>query len=363
MAVTELVVLNPFRVVGIYVDDAQKVMDDNVAELLPMVRKGLSFPFPSDHLMQLGPLVRTEKMVTEAVRKLNATDERVLASFFWLRRNPAPGSAECFVNEAVECLMDGDPYQALSHYNAAFHLQKPDTPIRRKLYEALAGVLIEAGDTDPRSKLLYAFGSEDSKLIPQNPKTKPKPKPKKAPVPLPPAGDDALSWVAMVVWLTFVMVAGFFLCLSVAHGLPLFGAVTLIFIMQGFAAGRYMGRAGLQVNAPMTQNNVDLFSAALPFLSAFLLTDIMLLLLNFQAVRYFTYEFYWRDYDFRDYDASIGETALSVVFPLLGVLMLTVVPPTELRTFRQRGVQLNYRLLSISTAIVVLAMAVFAAAR
>lgn len=184
--VNKYVVRNPFRVVGVYVDDPGKKMDDNVAELRPMVAKGVSFPFPTDLPGKLGPLTRTAAMVEEAVTDLADPERRELERLFWFYGSAGPVSAEAWINQAVRALMEGDIYDALKAYGQSFRQVLPQPSVRKQFYSRMYELLGAAGDSDPVFKLKYYFGAGETSLIESaRPTPKPKPKPQPAPAPAP----------------------------------------------------------------------------------------------------------------------------------------------------------------------------------
>ena len=177
--VNKYVLWNPFRVVGVYVDDPGKKMDDNVAELRPMVAKGVSFPFPTDLPGKLGPLTRTATMVEEAVAHLADPERCELERLFWFYGSPGPVSAEAWINQAVRALMEGDIYDALKAYGQSFRQVLPGSSVRKQFYSRMYELLGAAGDSDPVPKLKYYFGAGESSLIES---ARPAPKPQHAPV-------------------------------------------------------------------------------------------------------------------------------------------------------------------------------------
>ena len=340
--VNKYVVRNPFRVVGVYVDDPGKKMDDNVAELRPMVAKGVSFPFPTDLPGKLGPLTRTAAMVEEAVTDLADPERRELERLFWFYGSAGPVSAEAWINQAVRALMDGDIYDALKAYGQSFREVLPQPSVRKQFYSRMYELLGASGDSDPVSKLKYYFGAGETSLIESarpTPKPKPKPQPAPAPAPAPtpapkpapapnpqPAAqspatpnigwtEEDSEWSNLLLGGFIVLVADLLLVDSaVIMSVPLAFVTFLIALSQFFIMRRY--------NSFRNKEDYMSFSAAVPSTVGFVLIDIFLFTLLSTRWRAYLYYNYWNPFGTI---WPINDVISIVVTLVLGSLLVLVV--------------------------------------
>ena len=111
----ELVLNNPFRVLGLQATASTRDITKRVSDLETFAELGKSKAFPHD-LPRLGALDRSLEAIKDAARKIEQAEGRLFHSFFWFRAGDR-------VDElALESLAAGNVDEAIELWNK--HLGK-----------------------------------------------------------------------------------------------------------------------------------------------------------------------------------------------------------------------------------------------
>lgn len=335
--ITEYIRLNPFRVLGVYVDDPEQKLADNIAELKPMVAKGLSFPFPTDWAEKLGPINRTEAMVDEAIAALADPERRQLESLFWLHGHAGPISAAATINEAVRALASGDIEAATKAYTRLNTELNLSASTRAALSARLSQITAK-----PKSK-------PQSTPVP-SPHTTPF-APKKSPnSPSSPPGQTEepindksqshwFSWIVAGVVLFELQIGVLAICVGDKPSLWSALLVSLPF-QAGYDAG--FGIKG--------RLNPYTFSAKLPFFVSYIILDFIICLLAFGPVQEFVY-YYFHSVPIQGEGVSLK--FLYILLGIVGIVMGCFSISEYKRIFRQHGMKpVDKKIVTISGAVV-----------
>ncbi len=337
--ITEYIRLNPFRVLGVYVDDPEQKLADNIAELKPMVAKGLSFPFPTDWAEKLGPINRTEAMVDEAIAALADPERRQLESLFWLHGHAGPISAAATINEAVRALASGDIEAATKAYTRLNTELNLSASTRAALSARLSQI-----QTDSKPLPQPSPTSSPSELA-----SKSNPSPGSPPVNTNPI-ETPINDKSQSHWFSWIVVG------VVIFGLEIFlinqclrTSTSLWVALLGSLVLQVLYDAGFYIKGRL---NPYTFSAKLPFFVSYMFLDFIMCLLASGEVQEFVY-YYFNSALIQGKGVSFA--FLYVLSGIVGILMGRVAISGYKQIFRQHGMKpVDKKIRNISRVVVAL---------
>lgn len=85
----KLITENPYRILGVYANSSKKERVANQGKIKAFLKVGKSIEFPLDLGDYLGPIQRTDLVVSAAEAKLSLVNEQMLYAQFWfLKQTP-----------------------------------------------------------------------------------------------------------------------------------------------------------------------------------------------------------------------------------------------------------------------------------
>ena len=156
----ELVLRNPFRILGLPVTASSREVAKRVSDLEMFAELGKEKKYPGD-LAEIGEIDRSLDSIKDAARRIELPEMRVFYSFFWFHSGDA-------VDElALECLENFELLEADNVWSKQFEKQtgigKATWRINRGVYSVwMADELEDSGTTHFEQALQdFAFASED----------------------------------------------------------------------------------------------------------------------------------------------------------------------------------------------------------
>ena len=131
----ELLILNPFRVLGVYCNATQREIQSNAARIKRFLEIGKQPSFPTDFNEVLPPLDRTQEMVDMALSQISQPKEKLAHALFWfakpccdqhrkaeelLRNGKSGESYKSLANDCGDFRTMTTPYLVLASQNENF---------------------------------------------------------------------------------------------------------------------------------------------------------------------------------------------------------------------------------------------------
>ncbi len=83
----DLIARNPYRVLGVFANDSNRIRTANIGKIRAFLKVGKDIHFDVDNINLLGPLDRSAEMIDVAIAQLSDRTEEVVQSLFWFHSN------------------------------------------------------------------------------------------------------------------------------------------------------------------------------------------------------------------------------------------------------------------------------------